>query len=573
MDFLGCRSRDNMKYGVASPSRRPFDPMRSQEKSLKSLTEEIKNLKTEFGNLETKDLFICTKEVSMDIVVGLGYEFEQITNLINKITSYRDAEHIKCERFKHELNAFCEGRLEDGRISQVKFRNKLMHLYSFAEIATDKALEANKEIYRKVSDIWNYMKINKMNDFDHKKFQGKEIVMNDGTVIEVNALIALGKQVRKISKVHKRIIEKMETWENPEEKSKITDIFKKEPLAKELIGSFESERQQLLMLIEACKSKEQVNNSEQSNPGDQRVNNSEQSNPGDQRVNNSEQSNPGDQRVNNSRPSNPGDQRVNNSRPSNPEERKFRNNQIVCEAVNHLNTLLCELSPSIQDPEYVQHLHEAFHAQQAVQTELKDFNSRSKAYYELEARKQKLEQDIIKSESLAMCLDKYLDHLNPYHNALQGEIQQGRSVPKEPLPIDILIRNEVSYKQKERNLQRNGFPQMRERGSSQDREERVRTLQRRESGSQDREEWGRTSQRSEKGSSQDIEEWERISQRMEKGSSQDIEEWERISQKKKGKGIPQDGEKSNRIQPNAWKNGKDLPKVTKQAGREEGVVD
>src|SRR5689334_3307885 len=147
MDFLGCRSRDNMKDGVASPSRRPFDPMRSQEKALKSLKEEIKNQKTELGNLETKEWFICTKEVNMDFVIGLGYDFEQITNLINKITSYRDAEYIKCERFNRELNAFCEGRLEDGRISQVKFRNKLIHLYSFAEIATDKALEANKEIY------------------------------------------------------------------------------------------------------------------------------------------------------------------------------------------------------------------------------------------------------------------------------------------------------------------------------------------------------------------------------------------------------------------------------------------
>jgi hypothetical protein len=542
--------------------------MRSQEKSLQSLKEEIKNQKTELGNLETKDLFICTKEVNMDFVIGLGYDFEQITNLINKITAYRDAEQIKCERFKHELNAFCEGRLEDGRISQVKFRNKLMHLYSFAEIATDKALEANKEIYRKVSDIWNYMKINKMNDFDNKKFQDKEIVMNDGTVIEVNALIALGKQVRKISKVHKRIIDKMETWENPEEKSKITDIFKKEPLAKELIGSFESERQQLLMLIEACKSKEQVNNSEQSNPGDQRVSNSEQSNPGDQRVSNSEQSNPGDQRVsnseqsnpgdqrvNNSRPSNPGDQRVNNSRPSNPEERKFRNDQIVCEAVNHLNTLLCQLSASIGDSEYVQHLHEASHAQQAVQTELKDFNSRSKAYDELEARKQKLEQDIAKSKDLAMCLDKYLDHLNSYHNALQGEIHQDRSVPKEPLPIDILIRNEVSHKQKERNLQRYGFPQMREGGSSQDREK-----------------WGRTLQRREKALSQDGEEWGRTSQRREKGSSHDIEELERTPQRK-GKGIPQDREESNKMPADTWKNGKGFNKVMKQAGREEGVID
>jgi hypothetical protein len=527
------------------------------------LKEEIKSQKTELGNLETKDLFICTKEVNMDFVIGLGYDFEQITNLINKITAYRDAEHIKCEKFKHELNAFCEGRLEDGRISQVKFRNKLTHLYSFAEIATDKALEANKEIYRKVSDIWNYMKINKMNDFDNKKFQDKEIVMNDGTVIEVNALIALGKQVRKISKVHKRIIDKMETWENPEEKSKITDIFKKEPLAKELIGSFESERQQLLMLIEACKSKEQVNNSEQSNPGDQRVSNSEQSNPGDQRVNNPEQSNPGDQRVNNpeqsnpgdqrvnnsrpsnsgdqrvnnSRPSNSGDQRVNNSRPSNPEERKFRNDQIVCEAVNHLNTLLCQLSASIGDSEYVQHLHEASHAQQAVQTELKDFNSRSKAYDELEARKQKLEQDIAKSKDLAMCLDKYLDHLNSYHNALQGEIHQDLSVPKEPLPIDILIRNEVSYKHKERNLQQYGFPQMREGGSSQDREK-----------------WGRTLQRREKGSSHDIEELER-------------------TPPMKGKGIPQDREESNRITSDTWKNGKGFNKVMKQAGREEGVRD
>jgi hypothetical protein len=182
-------------------------------------------------------------------------------------------------------------------------------------------------------------------------------------------------------------------------------------------------------------------------------------------------------------------------------------------------------------------LHEASHAQQAVQTELKDFNSRSKAYDELEARKQKLEQDIAKSKDLAMCLDKYLDHLNSYHNALQGEIHQDLSVPKEPLPIDILIRNEVSYKHKERNLQQYGFPQMREGGSSQDREK-----------------WGRTLQRREKGSSHDIEELER-------------------TPPMKGKGIPQDREESNRITSDTWKNGKGFNKVMKQAGREEGVRD
>ena len=545
MDLLGCRSHNNMKDGVASPSRRPFDPTRSQEKSLKSLREEIKSQKTELGNLETKDLFICTRKVHIDFVKDLDYDFEQITNLVNKIRGLRDDERIKCEKFKEELNSFLEGRLKNDRFSLDNFHNNLKHLYSFAEIATDEALKANKAIYRKVLNIWNYMKINKMDDFDKKKFQDKHIVMNDGTVIEVKALIALGKQVRKISQAHKRIIGKMETWEIAEEKSKFTNFFKKEPLAKELIDSFESERQQFLMLIEACKPKERVNDPKPSTSGDQ-GNDPKPSTSGDQ-GNDPKPSTSGDQGVNNSKQSNSGDKRVNNSKQSNPGEQP-----IVCEAVNHLNNLLCELSPSIQDSEYVQHLYEASHAQQAVWTEIKDFNPRLKAHAELNARKETLEQDITKSENLEMCLNGYLENLTSYQEILRVEIEQNRSAPKDPLPLDILIRNEVSYKQKRRILQRHGQSILQRHGQ-------------RENSSRDREEQVRTPQRRESGSSRDREEQVRTPQKGESGSPEIVEGWVKAAQKN-GKGLSQDGEESNRI---PLKKGK----AFQQAGIEEGAID
>ena len=157
-----CRPSGDMLKSVVGPSKKSLDLVKQNEK-LKEMKEEVKR-KANKIEISMSELSICTSSGKIKDIEE-EYDRGKIEELYNKIVSLKKEKKTTLDNMLTEWQALFKGRLENVVQERVICRRALDHSMANAMLSTEQTLSIHKERHKKIREIKEYIKSNKIDEF------------------------------------------------------------------------------------------------------------------------------------------------------------------------------------------------------------------------------------------------------------------------------------------------------------------------------------------------------------------------------------------------------------------------